>query len=112
MRGGADFAVDDALLSPFDPEDWFHLDLDHDGEPGPVDIYGYELSFATDPSTGDPIPDGSVAPTWWYGYYNPDARPATGFLFEIFGHDPSAYQVVDFVVLSFEPPGGILNLGG
>lgn len=112
IRGNANFSVDDGLLRSFEPEGWFHLDLDRNGEPGPLDIYGFELDFAKDPATGDPIGEENVAPTWWYGYYNPDARPDIGFIFQIFGHDPAAYQIVDLVVLSFEPPGGISGLSG
>lgn len=98
------------LLKPFDPEAWFQLDVNFDGEAGLVDIYGFELEFATDITTGDPIPEGSRAPVWWYGYYDPDARPATGYIFQIFGTDALAYQIVDVIVLSFEPPGGFPDL--
>ena len=110
LTGNANFAVEDGLLHPFDPEDWFDLDLDFDGETGLLDIYGFELEFAMDPATGDAFPEGAVAPVWWYGYYNPDVRPATGFIFQIFGQDTLAYQIVDAIVSSFEPPGGIPGL--
>lgn len=110
LLGGAGFAVDDGLLQPFDPEAWFQLDLNFDEAASPLDVYGLELEFATDPSTGEAVPDNARAPTWWYGYYDPDARPATGYSFQIFGADQLAYQIVDLIMLTFEPPGGVPDL--
>lgn len=112
LVGTTDYAVGDGLLLPYDAESAFMVDLDFDGDSDRTDIYGFELGFATDPLTGKALPEGAIAPTWRYSYYNPDARPATGFLFQIFGQHPAAYEVVDSIVQSFEPPGGIPQLDG
>lgn len=116
-EGSLDYLVHDAslgqsegLLEPFDSEDWFHIDLNWNGQQDPLDIYGFELRLARDPLSGDPFPEGSIAPNWWYGYYDPEARPAYGYILQIFGTYGLAYDVVDGIVLTFEPPGGVPGL--
>jgi hypothetical protein len=99
------------VIEPYDPGDWFHLDLDSDEVEDPFDIYGLELTLAKDPLSGEPIPlEGVAAPLWLYAYYNPDVRPAYGYVFQIWGTDMVAFEDVDSVVWLFEPAGGIPGL--
>ena len=99
VRGGG--------LRGFDTDAWFNVDFDFDGEDGLLDVYGLELEFAVDPATLEPIPEEGAAPIWRYGYYDPDARPSIGYIFQIFGVDAFAYQIIDAIVASFEPPDGV-----
>lgn len=98
------YAVDEGTLNPPGDNDWFWLDHDFDGVQGLLDIAGVQATLVADPLTGDTIPEGAVAPTWWFGYYNPDVHPDYGYIFQTIGADPALFNVVDEVVLSFAPP--------
>lgn len=104
LEGNIEFSVDDGLLNPADESAWFWLDHDFDNVEGPLDISGVETSLAVDPLTGQAIPENQEAPTWWYGYYNPDLRPDYGYILQTLGTNPALFDVVDSVVLSFVPP--------
>ena len=104
LDGNVEFAVIGGLLRPANDNDWFWLDYDFDGMEGLLDIFGVETSLAIDPLSGEPIPEDAIAPTWWYGFYNPELRPDYGYIFQTLGTDPRLFDVVDDVVLSFIPP--------
>ena len=104
LEKSIEFAVNEGTLNPPDDSDWFWLDHDFDGAQGSLDIAGVQASLVADPLTGEPIPEGAIAPTWWFGYYNPDVHPDYGYIFQTIGADPALFNVVDEVVLSFAPP--------
>jgi hypothetical protein len=99
-----DYAVEGGLLREPPTNGWFWLDHDFDDAESPTDIFGVEASLAIDTETGEPLAPDARAPVWWYGYYDPDSRPAYGYIFQTLGTDPLLFQLVDDVVLSFEPP--------
>lgn len=104
LMGNVESSVRDGVLRPIEDAEEFWLDHDFDGSRGPVDIAGLETFLATDPLTGEAIPEGALAPVWWYGYYNPDLRPDYGYIFETIGVNPVLFDRADDLVLSFAPP--------
>ena len=79
----------------------FMLDRDGNGvNDDPTDIAGVEFSFALDPTTGDPIPEGSSLPAWWYAYYDPADPGMDGVTFAAYAN---AIEDSDIVVVTFEP---------
>jgi hypothetical protein len=106
LVGGVEFAIGDGLLREANFDDVFWLDTNFDGIAGDQDIYGLELELAIDPQTGEPIPQDSSAPVWWYGYYDPVPRPAPGYVFQTIGSAAVLFEFADIVVLSFEPSAG------
>lgn len=104
LIGSIDFAVTEGILRQPADDSWFSLDHDFDGETGLLDIEGVEASLARD-GEGNLIPEDSVAPVWWYAYYNPDLRPRYGYIFQTIGISPILFQNADDIVLSFQPPG-------
>jgi len=106
LLGGVDFAVDDGLLTDSDPEGVFWLDINLDGFEGLRDVFGIELSFVRDPTTGEPVPEDANAPTWWYGYYDPALRPNVAYTFQTFGVDPLLFAFIDTIVATFTPAAG------
>jgi hypothetical protein len=104
LEKSIEYAVDEGTLNPPGDSDWFWLDHDFDGIQGLLDVAGVQATLVADPLTGDTIPEGAMAPTWWFGYYNPDVHPDYGYIFQTIGADPALFNVVDEVVLSFSPP--------
>lgn len=104
LEGNIEFSVESGLLNAPDDGGWFWLDYNFDGVEGPLDIFGAQTLLAVDPVTGEVIPNDQLAPTWWYGYYDADLRPDYGYIFQTLGTNPAMFDVVDMVVLSFEPP--------
>lgn len=86
--------------------DQFTLDVDFDGIQESMDVYGYTLEYAQDPSTGEPIPEGFVAPTRWYGYYDPGAVPAYGYILQTLGAGSVILGTADEIVKTFTPSAG------
>lgn len=107
VRGNVEFAIAMGMLKEPDWQaDQISLDVDFDGIQELQDVYGYDLEFAADPATGDPIPEGFIAPTRWYGYYAPDAVPAYGYIFETLGAGSVILGTADEIVKTFTPNGG------
>ncbi len=94
------------LIAPDYSADLFSIDVDFDGSAGLWDVWGYHTFFAVDPITGDPIPEGFVAPTWWYGYYDPAAVPDYGYILQTIGVNPLLIQHATTIVRTFTPAAG------
>ena len=104
LQKSVEFAVNAGTLNPPTDDAWFWLDHDFDGVEDLLDIAGVQASLASDPLTGETIPEGATAPTWWYGYYNPALHPDYGYILQTLGTDQAFLGLVDSVVLSFVPP--------
>lgn len=107
LRGNVEYGVNTGLLVPPDYEaDLTWIDTNFDGVQGLYDVYAYDLLFAEDPVTGEPFPPGVIAPTWWYGYYDPVARPDYGYIMQTLGVNPALFAVADDVAKTFTPAAG------
>ena len=84
---------------------FFWLDSNQNGAEDLLDISSVEAQFALD-AEGNPLSDDVVSPTFWYGYYDPDARPAFGYIFITVGTNPELFVVADDIILTFEPAAG------
>jgi hypothetical protein len=108
LFGNVAYAESDGLLEgTLSEEDlplrW--LDHDFDGVDGPLDIFVWESTWATDLFLeGTPVVGEAHTPTWWYGYYNTDLQPDYGYMLEAIGDIQTLGQTFDDVALSFEPP--------
>lgn len=99
--------IDIGLIHPPDWQaDLVFLDVDFDGVQEAQDVYGYDLEFAVNPATGEPIPEGFVAPTRWYGYYDPTVAPDYGYIFETVGAGVVVLTSADEIMKTFTPPAG------
>ncbi len=85
--------------------EFFWLDSNQNGAEDLLDISSVEAQFALD-AEGNPLSDDVVSPTFWYGYYDPDARPAFGYIFVTVGTNPELFVVADDIILTFEPAAG------
>jgi hypothetical protein len=107
LRKNVQYAVSTGiLLAPDYAADLSWLDADFDGTRGLQDLYRYDLDFAADPFTGEPIPAGYVAPTWWYGYYDPNVSPDYGYIMQTLGVGPVVFATADDIAMTFTPPAG------
>ena len=107
LRGNVETGIAMGLLKTPDWQaDQLFLDVDFDGIRELQDVYGYDLEFAKDPVTGEPIPDGYIAPTRCYGYYDPNVVPAFGYIFETLGVGTVVQSAADEIVKTFTPAAG------
>jgi hypothetical protein len=122
LRKNVEVSVaDGSLRAPDYEDDLFWVDGNYDDVKDVHDIYGYELSFAVDPFSGEAISAEFVRPVWWYGYYDPEGEPDLGFIFQTIGTSlfqgdtlsltllkelEPVFKLSDGLVYSFEPPDG------
>jgi hypothetical protein len=122
LRKNVEFAVAEGMLREPDHENGpFWIDGNYDDVQDVHDLYGYELSLAIDPLSGEAVPAEYVRPVWQYGYYDPDAQPDLGFIFQAIGKSlylggeldatvlkavEPVFRLADSLVYSFEPGGG------
>ena len=106
LFGNLDVAVDLGLIRelPVLP-DFFYLDINQNDQEDDLDIVIVETQLAVD-ANGDPLPEDQISPVWWYGYYDPAARPALGYIFQTFGTNPLLFMLADRIILTFEPAAG------
>jgi hypothetical protein len=62
LKGNLDYSINDGVLNTNEKSDEFWLDHDFDGNRGPLDIAGLETSPATNPITGETVPEGVIPP--------------------------------------------------
>ena len=106
LLGNLDIAVDLGLIRelPVVP-DFYYLDVNQNDIEDDLDITIVETHLAAD-AEGEPIPEDQVSPVWWYSYYDPEARPALGYIFQTFGTNPVLFMLADRIILTFEPAAG------
>ena len=97
--------VNEVIRELDESAEFFSLDSNQNGEEDLLDIWTVEAQFAVD-AEGNPLSDDHVSPTFWYGYYDPDARPAFGYIFITVGTNPELFVVADDIILTFEPAAG------
>ena len=102
-----------AFTDQFSEAASFVTEYDGDDIADPMlDIAGVEFLFDEHPFSGEPVPEGSSLPWWWYAYYNPSDPGVDGATFSAAGPrvlgpvdsdvTGTATATSDLVVISFE----------